>query len=158
MKKYTTPPQLNEAALIAHLETQPDIVAAYLFGSMAQGRATPHSDVDLAVLLNLEDNMERFHRRLALMRTFDRFADREVDVIVLNDAPPLLCHQVLKTGRLLYEADRAARIGFEVRAGKIYADLKPMWEFFNQDLARKIKEVGLGKRRQHSKRKAETTG
>ena len=146
MKKHITPPQLDEPALIAHLKTQPDIVAAYLFGSMAQGRATPHSDVDLAVLLNLEDNMERFHRRLELMRTLDRFADREVDVVVLNDAPPLLCHQVLKTGRLLYEADRMARVEFEVYAGKFYADLKPMYELFNQALVRELKEGGLGGR------------
>ena len=146
MKKHTTPHRLDEAALIAHLESQPDIVAAYLFGSMAQGRATPHSDIDLAVLLNIEDDMERFHRRLALMGALDRFADREVDVIVLNDASPLLCHQVLKTGRLLYEADRAARIEFEVRAGKIYADLKPMYDLFNQALVRELKEGGLGGR------------
>ncbi len=146
MKKHTTPPQLDEAALIAHLESQSDIVAAYLFGSMAQGRATSHSDVDLAVLLNLDDDMERFHRRLELMGALDRFADREVDVIVLNDAPPLLCHQVLKTGRLLYEADRMARVEFEVYAGKVYADLKPMYNLFNQALILELKEGGLGGR------------
>ncbi len=39
------------AHLTAFFATQPDVVAAYLFGSQAQGRATPRSDVDIAVLL-----------------------------------------------------------------------------------------------------------
>ena len=43
---YTHPPMLDETGLIAFLETQPDIAAAYLFGSLAQGRATPRSDID----------------------------------------------------------------------------------------------------------------
>lgn len=43
---YDHLPMLDEAGLVAFLATQPDIVAAYLFGSMAQGRAAAHSDVD----------------------------------------------------------------------------------------------------------------
>ena len=43
---YTHPPVLDETGLIAFLKTQPDIAAAYLFGSLAQGRATPRSDID----------------------------------------------------------------------------------------------------------------
>jgi len=45
------PPRLDETGLVAFLATQPDVVAAYLFGSLAEERATPHSDVDIAILL-----------------------------------------------------------------------------------------------------------
>lgn len=69
-------------------------------------------------------------RQLQLMDEMERFTDREVDVVILNTAPPVLQHQVLRHGRLLYERDRQARVDFEVRAGKIYADLKPMYDFF----------------------------
>ncbi len=48
---HTRPPALDEAGLVAFLATQPDVVAAYLFGSLAHGCATPRSDVDIAVLL-----------------------------------------------------------------------------------------------------------
>ena len=37
----TASPVLDETGLIAFLKTQPDIVVAYLFGLLAQGRATP---------------------------------------------------------------------------------------------------------------------
>lgn len=40
---------------------------------------------------------------------------RQTDLVVLNDAPPRLQHQVLKHGRRIFERDRAARVEFEVR-------------------------------------------
>jgi uncharacterized protein len=142
---HTCPPTLDEGRLVAFLATQPDIVAAYLFGSLAQGRATPHSDVDIAVLL--AGTEQAFERQLQLMGDLRPFADREVDVVILNRVPPVLQHQVLAYGQLLYEHDRRARVAFEVRAGQIYADLKPMYDFFTAELLREIREVGLGNRR-----------
>lgn len=138
-------------ALLEYLAAQPDVVAAYLFGSVAQGRARPQSDVDIAVLLAADlDEEARFDRRLRLGWEVESIIGRRTDLVVLNDAPPRLQHQVLKHGWLIYERDRAARVEFEVRAGKIYADLKPMYDFHTRDLLQKIKEVGLvGRRRRH---------
>lgn len=134
-----------------YLAAQPDVVAAYLFGSVAEGRARSQSDVDVAVLLAADlDEEARFDRRLRIGWEVERIIGRQTDLVVLNDAPPLLQHQVLKHGRLIFERDRAARVEFEVRAGKIYADLKPMYDFHARDLLQKIKEVGLvGRRRRH---------
>src|SRR5712692_108869 len=120
-------PQLGEEALIAFLKTQPDIVAAYLFGSLAQGRATPHSDVDIAILLaDGADDLAMTNRRLQLMGDLAPFVSGSLDVVVLNNASPVLQHQVLRHGRRLYEGNREARIAFQVRAGKIYADEQPL--------------------------------
>jgi uncharacterized protein len=140
----------DESNLIAYLSRQPDVSAAYLFGSHAQGRAHPRSDVDLAILIDeerLPPETTLFERRLHLMNVLADFVQKEVDVVTLNDAPPLLCHQVMLHGRLLYEGDQEQRIAFEVRTGKIYNDLKPMYEFFNRELLREIKEGRFGKRR-----------
>jgi len=136
-------------ALTEYLAAQPDVVAAYLFGSRATGRARAASDVDVAVLLNEEDSFARFERRLQLMVEVSDVCGREADVIVLNDAPPLLQHQVLKHGRLLYERDRRARVEFEVCSRKIYFDYKPVLDRQTRELFREIKEVGLGGRRRH---------
>lgn len=148
-KVHTRPPVLDEAGLVAFLATQPDVVAAYLFGSLAEGRATPYSDIDIAVLLTRVPDLLAGEpdRQLQLMDGLRRFADREVDVVILNTAPPLLQNQVLKYGRRLYERDRRVRVDFEVRAGQVYADLKPMRGFFTKVLLQEIKEVGLGGRR-----------
>lgn len=145
--------QVDLTALSILLATQAGIVAAYLFGSLAEGRAHPRSDVDMAILLaGAPDTLAAGKRQLQLLGDLQPFvAPRTLDVVILNMASPLLAHQVLRQGRLIYEGDQGARVEFEVRAGQIYADLAPMYEFHNRDLLRKIKEVGLGeRRRRHS--------
>jgi predicted nucleotidyltransferase len=149
---------MNEwmSSLLEYLAAQPDVVAAYVFGSVAQGRARPQSDVDIAVLLAADlDEETRFDRRLRLGWEVERLIGRPTDLVVLNDAPPLLQHQVLKHGRLIFERDRAARVEFEVRAGQIYADLKPMYDFFTEVLFKEIREVGLGGRRRRNRREVD---
>jgi len=149
---------MNEwmSSLLEYLAAQPDVVAAYVFGSVAQGRARPQSDVDIAVLLAADlDEETRFDRRLRLGWEVERLIGRQTDLVVLNDAPPLLQHQVLKHGRLIFERDRAARVEFEVRAGQIYADLKPMYDFFTEVLFKEIREVGLGGRRRRNRREVD---
>jgi predicted nucleotidyltransferase len=149
---------MNEwmSSLLEYLAAQPDVVAAYVFGSVAQGRARPQSDVDIAVLLSADlDEETRFDRRLRLGWEVERLIGRQTDLVVLNDAPPLLQHQVLKHGRLIFERDRAARVEFEVRAGQIYADLKPMYDFFTEVLFKEIREVGLGGRRRRNRREVD---
>jgi len=139
------PPRLDEAGLVAFLATQPDVAAVYLFGSLAGERATPHSDVDIAILLaDASDPLAAGDRQLQLMGELERFADREVDVVILNTAPPILRHQVFRHGWLIYERDRQARAEFEVRAGQTYADLQPVRNFFKNALFREIREAGLG--------------
>lgn len=133
-------------ALTEYLAEQDDVLAAYVFGSYVAGTARPDSDVDVAVLLSEPDSVARFERRLQLMSEVSDACGREADVIVLEDAPPILRHQVLKNGRVIYERDREARVEFEVLAGKIYADLEPQRSLFRQALFREIREVGLGGR------------
>lgn len=151
--------ELNINALVDCLATQPDVLAAYLFGSYAAGNARPGSDVDVAVLLSGTDDTEHFKRRLQLTGDVEEALERRpVDLVVLNDTPPLLAHQVLRHGWLIFECDQAARVEFEVRAGKIYADLQPMYDYHSRDLLRKIREVGLSGRRRNRQRTPEIVG
>ena len=161
-----TLPQLNETALVAFLQTQPDIVAAWLFGSLASGRANAQSDVDIAVLLkdsvaqlnpdeaDEAELLARAERRLRIMSDVASFANREADVVILNHAPTLLQHEALRCRRLLYEADRTARIDFEVRAGKMYADEQPMRDFFTQVMFKEIQEGRFSEYRPRHRHKA----
>ncbi len=141
---------------VALFADQPDVAAAYLFGSAARGEATPRSDLDVAVLLAPAPSspQEEWERREALSKALSRIADRLVDVVILNQAPPLLCHQVLREGRRIYERDLEARIEFEARAGKIYEDLRPMWDFFDRILEQELEEDRLGEPRRGDPGKA----
>ncbi len=106
----------------------PEVIAVYLFGSEARGRATPRSDIDLGVLFGREvgDGLDAEDRRLE--DDLVRDLGREVDLIALDTAPPDLVHRVMRDGIILHESDRAARIRFEVKARNEYWDLLPILE------------------------------
>lgn len=75
--------------LSSFLDGQPDVLAAYLFGSSARSNATPLSDVDIAVLVPRGMTAEAaFDLRLALIDALQGLLHREaIDVVMLNEAP-----------------------------------------------------------------------
>jgi hypothetical protein len=108
----------------------PDIQAAYIFGSVAQGRARPDSDIDVAVLLghHLPD-ARALRYRLTLAGDLGAALHRnDVQLIILNDAPPLLAQRVLSRGVLVFQRSRAARVRFHVATARRYDDMLPTME------------------------------
>jgi predicted nucleotidyltransferase len=122
-------PPLEEllARLRAALEDRSEVLEAYLFGSRARDEAAPHSDVDVAVTLDREAVAEPpfgHAARLAadLMAALD---ESRVDVVVLNDASPLLYHRVLRDGVRILSRDLRATTTREGRALSRYCDYVP---------------------------------
>ena len=102
------------------------VAAVYLFGSVARGEPRPGSDLDVAVLLDPAPERGTFESLgLDLRAELESDLGREVDLVVLNHAPPDLAHRVLRDAVLIIEPDPAARVRFEVRARNEYWDLKP---------------------------------
>jgi predicted nucleotidyltransferase len=130
------------SALIPYLHSKPDIQACYLFGSVVSGRARPDSDVDIAVLVS-ETVMRRdpFKYRLRLMSDLMKLLNRDdVDLILLNQAPPLLAHRVLSRGALIFERSASARVAFQVRTVNRYLDTQPMRNLYLAYLRKHARE------------------
>jgi predicted nucleotidyltransferase len=110
-------------------EAPPPVVSAYLFGSHAEGRAHRESDVDVAVVLDYDQaptRQERFDHRVRLGSALIRALHvNDVDLVVLNDTPPLLARRILSEGKLLYCADPEADRVFERNVRLRAADLEP---------------------------------
>ena len=135
-----------------------DIVALYLFGSVAQGRATRISDVDIAVLLHHEEaeTENLFEKRLRLIvDLMELLGESNVDLVVLNEAPPLLCHRILTEGELLYSRDEGERARFEARKVLEYLDFKPVLELQHAYMRRRLKEGKFGHRPRYRRTAAE---
>ncbi len=97
-----------------------------LFGSHAQGRARPGSDVDIAVRAIQRpwgDWKWEFEVEAALSDTLQ--ADGEVDLVFLNGASPLLMFQVASTGQVLFEKEAGAFSEFRSYAARMYYDDAP---------------------------------
>jgi len=139
-------PRVDIEGMARFFAQQPEVVVAYLFGSVAKGTARAQSDVDVAVLFDARlDPTERFQRYFDLLGSeLDGFANRPVDVRMLNGTTPLFRAQVVKSGRVIYERTRRERIAFAVFTMADYADTKPMRDFFTQDLYRRVREGKFG--------------
>lgn len=94
------------------LASEPEVVSAYLFGSHAEGRVHRGSDVDVAVLLDrsmAETERARFDVRLRLAAALGAALHRnDIDVVVLNDAPPTLARAIVTKGRAVFCRNRGA--------------------------------------------------
>jgi predicted nucleotidyltransferase len=113
--------------LRAFFEPRPEVLEAYLFGSAAIGSAQPHSDVDVAVYV--ADPLPPASAfgypadlTAALMSTL---RTNRVDLVILNEAPPLLYHRVLRDGVRVLSRDLAATTTREGRALSRYCDYVP---------------------------------
>jgi predicted nucleotidyltransferase len=109
------------------LERRPEVLEAYVFGSTARGAATAHSDVDVAVYVDEASAQgDGFGYEASLTTDLMRaLGDDRVDVVVLNRAPPLLYHRVLRDGVRLLARDLAATTTREGRALSRYCDFVP---------------------------------
>ncbi len=116
-----------------------DIVAAWLFGSVARGRERADSDVDVGVLLagGRPKSLADLDHVASLQDRLSRAIGRQVDLVVLNDAPPDLVYRVLRERMLLFERDHGRRIEFEVRARNEYFDLQPNLERYRRTVLRR---------------------
>jgi len=113
----------------------PYIASAYLFGSHALGKIGPMSDVDIAILLmdNAPKGRELIHEEDYLAyRIADALQAKEVDLIELNRQGLIFVHNVLRTGKLIYDANPDFRIRFVAKAISDYCDFEPTLRFMNK--------------------------
>jgi predicted nucleotidyltransferase len=104
----------------------------YLFGSHARDAAHRESDVDVDVAVLLDRGIyagpvARFDVRVRLATELGAALGRETDVVVLNDAPPLLARRIVDHGRRLLCDDEGSDRAFVLQVNIHAADLLPWY-------------------------------
>lgn len=98
---------------IAHcLAANPQVTLAWLFGSFSRGRARPDSDVDIAVYLKTPYSPADIR---TLWNQLEDLTQREVDLVVVNNAPPGIAWSAMK-GRVL--VNKNPRLAIELMLDK----------------------------------------
>jgi len=114
------------ARLRSALKTEADVVAAYLYGSVARNVHRSQSDVDVALLLDDDPPDTLDGLRLDLASRLGDELGRPVDVVILNRAPCDLAHRVRRDGVILIDRDRRRRVAWEVKSRNEYFDMEPI--------------------------------
>ena len=115
-----------------------EVLEAYLFGSHARGKARPDSDVDVAVYIDetAADEGHWGYRAELTTHLMAALGTDDVDVVVLNQAPILLYHRVLRDGVRLLSRDLRATTGRAGQALSRYFDFLPQLD--KMDAARRF--------------------
>lgn len=142
-----TAPSDLPARIAGALDGRPEILEAYLFGSQARGRAGPLSDIDVAVYVNrtlADDSGLGYAASLAadLMAALSR---DDVDVVILNDATPLLYHRVLTDGIRVLSRHLPATTTREGQALSRYCDDLPRRAVVERALRERIRDGRFGR-------------
>ncbi len=109
--------------------------ALYLFGSQAKGLTTRHSDIDIAILCNTKSELGEIDR-IALQQELSDELGKECDLVVLNDASPILSTQVLKNGKLIDAPNKRQLDEFILTNISKYFDLKMVRAVIEKNILR----------------------
>ncbi|WP_321211927.1 nucleotidyltransferase domain-containing protein [Methanothermobacter sp. DP] len=106
-----------------YFKDKDEVRLAYLFGSVADEKEGPLSDIDIGVLL--EDKLDRNARARMKLRMISELTSilgsDKIDLVIMNDAPPQLNYEIIKARRPLTE-NPTLKVGFEQRILSDYLD------------------------------------
>jgi predicted nucleotidyltransferase len=117
-----TDPRIS--SVIQALQQDDRVQVASIFGSVAQDRARPGSDLDIAVagprVLTVDERAE-------LMLKLSRLAGREVDLVDLNDSAGPILQEALCRGRIVLRKDPEVLARILKRMWLDEADFMPLY-------------------------------
>jgi len=97
-----------------------NFLLVFLFGSFARGFGTDESDVDVAIMF---EKVPDFYELSDLQEELSGHVGKEVDIVILNTASPVLKMRILRYG-LMIKKDQRTYNDFYVNTLNEYDDLK----------------------------------
>ncbi|MEW6426184.1 MAG: nucleotidyltransferase domain-containing protein, partial [Bacillota bacterium] len=107
------------------------------------GKAGLLSDVDLAFLIDpslVKDKGRYGYQAQLITELMKLLATNDVDVVILNEAPPLLKFKVIFNGRVIFSRSEKERLAFHVKAFNEYQDFRPFMAVQNRYLVDRLKK------------------
>lgn len=134
MDRSTTISQLTD-----YFAQRQDVIAAYLFGSVARDQSRASSDVDVGVLLRAgkPKAIGDYDGVFSMQDELEDRLGRRVDVVVLNGAPLDLLHRIPRDGVRVLDREPLQRMDFELQARTQYFDFLPLLLRYRESVLRR---------------------
>ncbi|NPV43619.1 MAG: nucleotidyltransferase domain-containing protein [Firmicutes bacterium] len=105
-----------------YLASKENVKFAYLFGSYAENREKKDSDIDVAVYLSGIHEDDFFKYKLGLKTELEQIFKKPVDVVIMNNASPLLNHEIFKNGIVIKNSQPSILSQFRTKNFYFYID------------------------------------
>ena len=127
--------------------TRHKVALAYVFGSFANGKFGPLSDLDIAILFSkYVSSKDYLHKESLLRSEIEKMIGAEADIINLNKSiSPLLRHDAIFSGRLIFAKNKAVRFFAENAARREFEDTRILRNRQYGLMIRRIKTGVFGK-------------
>ena len=107
-----------ENALIEKIQSyfsaKNEVVAVYLFGSFAQGKARRTSDVDIGILLNSNDPDLFKKNQIRYLKDLGRLLRKDIHPVILNTTGEMLMHQIFAKGKCIVDNEHRKHAEFRM--------------------------------------------
>ncbi|MCP4659554.1 MAG: nucleotidyltransferase domain-containing protein [bacterium] len=113
-----------DSRILAATQSIPGISTLVVFGSRARGTPRPNSDLDVAVLpAEVDSETRRKLQPRVAVALADLAPEGRVDVVLLDEAPPLLRQRIIEGGRVVFCRDHAPWVECRVHTLREYEDM-----------------------------------
>ena len=129
----------------AYCADRPEIVASYLFGSQATGKARPDSDVDLGFLLKSDVPRSNYaDLSLEYFAQLSRMLRRDIHPLIMNSAGELVLEQIFSKGMSVYGGDSFDCAYFRMTQTVQIAEFAPLRQRMEDNFLERMKEKYSG--------------
>ena len=101
-----------------------ELMFVWLFGSYATGHNNCYSDIDIAVYIRDNMLLDDVDWYLGLKAEIMELVNKEVDLVLLNNAKPLIKHAANMQKKVLLSRDELFEAEYSLRVIKEYNDVR----------------------------------
>jgi hypothetical protein len=120
--------------LLARVQQDEDVLAAFLFGSVVRGEQLYSSDIDLCLVL--APNPLPFEPAALSHKRLDYLKDFSFDIQIFQQLPIYVRRRVLKEGRLLFVRDESRLYELAIRTAQAFEDFRPIYLSYLEEIQR----------------------
>ena len=131
--------------IIQYIEAIPGLEFAYLYGSYAEGKELPVSDIDIGILCRPGIEILQFGRHIV---NLENIANRKIDLVQMNilyKKSPVLAYQIITTGKVIIEKNKIEHSEFKLNTYKYYFDTEYLRREYDYHFLERFKSGNFGK-------------
>lgn len=119
--------------LLAEAQADEDVLAVFLFGSVARQEQTDLSDIDICLVLI--PHLTPFEPAVLSRKRLHYLKDIPLDIQIFQQLPLYLRKRVLKEGRILFVRDEALLYELAFRTAQAFEDFRAIYVDYLKEVA-----------------------